>query len=348
MEFELFKKITKLPFIWESEKYDANSLIQNKNCQSCKSMDCKMLVKSPVTEYVCKLGYNSFSLQLKEGKVILNGLITDDNKVIKQGRLEAKKNYFFTRKRIEDYRIDLIEISNFIDEGIKKDIREKFTLFHDVRSSYGIAFSNLESIIFNTAGDSFFDKLLNCDQKIIDLYDSLDLVNSQLELIDVMVNPAAIVQGTKNEMNLYGLTHKLAKLFAIKASRNNLIIEMQSISRIPGKYFHNSIKLIPIILIENAIKYSEKENKIVIKFDYYNNKLSFSVSSYGLPVKEEDRLLIFEKQKRGANANSYTDEGLGMGLYIAKNILLKHNGTISYQFEEKGRGFGFNIFRVDI
>lgn len=348
MEFQIFSEIVKLPFIWSNKLYNSNSLPQNKNCLSCKKLDCLSLVKSNDPEHICTYGFNSFSFRISEGKVIINGLIVDDNKVIKAGRKEARKQYVIKREDFSRYLDELNSISSFIDDGIKKNLQEKFTLFHDVRTSYAIAFSNLEALILTHEGSNFQEKLQNCNQKIIDLYDSLDLVTSQIDLIDVMINPAAILQGDKREMNLFRLTHKLVKLFAVKAEKRNLTFEYRSNKTIPFGWYHDSLKLIPIILIENAIKYSEPNNKILITIDYLNNKVKYTISTYGYRVPADEISLIFDKQRRGSNANEYTEEGLGMGLYIAKRILIEHGGNISYSFEPKNVRFGFNVFTFDV
>ena len=344
MNFELFQNLSDFPYIWDLTKYDGKKFSQNKHCLKCKKMDCCELLNSKASEHVCERGFNSYVVELKEGKAIVNGLISSDNKIIKSGRRDARLEYLVQSDYIKKYISDFGMISKAIDNGIKNNIKDNFTLFHDVRSSYGIAFSNLESLIFEQPGNSFYDKLQNCDQKLVDLYDSLDLVNSLLDLIDVMVNPAAIVQGTKREMNIFKLTHKLTKLFGVKSEKRNLTFEIYANNQIPSKLYHDSIKLIPIILIENAIKYSERNNKIVISFLFNNPEITGSISSYGYPIPIDERERVFEKQFRGKNSKAYTTEGIGMGLYIAKSILLKHNGDIHYTFEEKGRGMGFNIF----
>lgn len=348
MEISLFKNIARFPFILEDELHNSTFLSQNKHCLSCKTRECAELLDSAQNEYICKQGFNSFKVKLNDGFAILNGLITDDNKDIKKGRLEARKEYFFPRSQITIYLEELSKISEFVNEGVNNNIHEKFTLFHDVRSSYAIAYANLEAYILAQQGSSFIEKLQNCHIRIIDLYDSLDLVTSQLDLIDVMVNPAAIVQGSKRDINIFKLTHKLVKLFKTSAEKRGLTIEYRSYENIPYGNYHDSIKLIPIILIENAIKYSEKNRRIIITIEYQNSKISFKISTYGRIIPEQDRDKVFEKQIRGENSKYYTDEGLGMGLYIAKRILAEHGGTIKYDFEIKVPGFGFNIFTFEL
>lgn len=78
------------------------------------------------------------------------------------------------------------------------------------------------------------------------------------------------------------------------------------------------------------------------------NRVVFEVSSYGLLVPEDEQEVIFNKQIRGSNTKRYTEEGIGMGLYIARNIVIKHGGNIIYLHEAKGRGYGFNKFKVTV
>ncbi len=347
MELELFNKITKLPFITDGKLIDGSEIPQNKFCNKCRTFECTSLITSGNSELICNLGFNSILIKLKNKNVILNGLILDDNKEIKEGRKKARKEHLISRKEIETLKKDLKLISECIDEGIKSNIRDRFSLFHDVKSSYGVAFANVESIILQSPGNSFYEKLQNCDQKIVDLYDGLDLVNSQLELIDVIVNPAAIVQGSKKEMNLYKLSDKLSKLFTPKSNKKRIQIRLESNTQIPDGTYHDSIKLIPIILIENAIKYSENGSQIILSFRF-DNKLQMTVSSYGRGVPENEREKIFRKQFRGSNTEHYEDKGIGMGLYTAQNILVKHEGIITYEYEQKSGMLGFNKFHVTL
>ena len=348
MEFELFKKISPLPFIREKELHDSNKLEQHRTCLKCSRKECTNIKDYDEGNFICYKGFNCILHQLKDEKIIFNGLIFEDNKAVKRGTREARTKYIFNRTDITDSIDDLKNISECIDDGIKSNIRERFSLFHDVRSSYAIAFSHVESLILENKGNSIYEKLQNSEQHIVDLYDSLDLVNSQLELIDIMVNPSAIVQGTKRNINLFKLVDKLRKLYAIKAQKRELTIFVRSSKTIPYGQYHDGIKLIPIILLENAIKYSDESNQIHETFSIaQDGRVSFEVSSYGLLIPDDEHRIIFDNQVRGSNTKRYTEEGIGMGLFIASNILAKHSGCIAYSSEVKGYGaYGFNKFKV--
>jgi signal transduction histidine kinase len=88
-------------------------------------------------------------------------------------------------------------------------------------------------------------------------------------------------------------------------------------------------------LLENAIKYTPRYGKIVITVKKVGQeKLIVSVkdSGVGIPKKEQEK--IFSKFFRASNVVLMETEGTGLGLFIVKNIVEKHGGTITLESEE--------------
>lgn len=95
------------------------------------------------------------------------------------------------------------------------------------------------------------------------------------------------------------------------------------------------------ILIDNAIKHCSDKNKVIINLYKKNKQIFLEVKNTGEPISEEDRERIFERfyksdKSRNRNSNSY-----GLGLAIAKNIVEKHDGTISVNSAK-----GFTTFKI--
>lgn len=86
--------------------------------------------------------------------------------------------------------------------------------------------------------------------------------------------------------------------------------------------------MIPLILLENAVKYSNKGGSVSISFEEKNEDMKsilvVPVSSYGPACSKEEINHIFEKGYRGANAKKRAD-GSGIGLFFAKILCDLHN-----------------------
>lgn len=83
-----------------------------------------------------------------------------------------------------------------------------------------------------------------------------------------------------------------------------------------------------VILLENAMKYTEEGGTILLKTYVNDNKYIIQVEDNGMGVKEENREKIFERFFREDKARSRDTGGSGLGLSIAQWIVNKHNGTI--------------------
>lgn len=83
-------------------------------------------------------------------------------------------------------------------------------------------------------------------------------------------------------------------------------------------------------LLDNAIKYNVKNGSVTVKVEKLTDKpyVEISVKDTGIGIPEEDMRKLFMKFYRGANVVKNETDGTGLGLYIAKNIILRHGGGI--------------------
>ncbi len=90
------------------------------------------------------------------------------------------------------------------------------------------------------------------------------------------------------------------------------------------------LKQIARILIENAAKYTDKREEIILKCGKNdNNEPYFSVQDNGIGMDENDVVHIFERFFRADTARVRKNGGTGLGLSIAKWIIDSHNGYFS-------------------
>jgi signal transduction histidine kinase len=82
------------------------------------------------------------------------------------------------------------------------------------------------------------------------------------------------------------------------------------------------------MILDNAIKYSDKETKIVISGRHSNDYFGIRVASTGTKIAEDERDNIFLKYFRGREARDQKIEGSGIGLYLAGEIVRLNGGSI--------------------
>lgn len=92
-------------------------------------------------------------------------------------------------------------------------------------------------------------------------------------------------------------------------------------------------KLLQVInnILENAAKYSYRDNKIKMILSKKNNQLRIVIKDKGIGIPEKELPDIFKGYIQGKN---HTREGLGMGLFLTKSIIDKHLGSIKIKSAE--------------
>lgn len=97
-------------------------------------------------------------------------------------------------------------------------------------------------------------------------------------------------------------------------------------------------------IIDNALKYTPAEGKVVISVDYNDKEVVVSVKDNGVGIPEEQQNRIFSKFFRGKNVMKMETDGSGLGLFISKNIIDSHDGRIWFESKPgKGTTFYFAI-----
>ncbi len=90
----------------------------------------------------------------------------------------------------------------------------------------------------------------------------------------------------------------------------------------------NKIYQLIIILLDNAIKYTETGDEIQINTYSKDNKCVIEIKDTGIGVSDEGLKRIFERFYREDSARNRETGGTGLGLSIANMIVTAHNGTI--------------------
>lgn len=96
-----------------------------------------------------------------------------------------------------------------------------------------------------------------------------------------------------------------------------------------------------INFITNAIKYSPDSKDILVKVQKYkNHRVAVSVRDQGIGIEKKNHTNIFKRFYRVGGKSEETYSGFGIGLYLAKEIIQRHDGSITVK-SKKGKGSDF-------
>lgn len=99
-----------------------------------------------------------------------------------------------------------------------------------------------------------------------------------------------------------------------------------------------------INFLSNAAKYSPGSKKIEVILKYGKDTVEVNVRDFGLGITKEKHSKVFERFYRASGPKGETFSGLGLGLYISKEIITRQRGKIWVASEVgKGSTFSFSL-----
>lgn len=97
----------------------------------------------------------------------------------------------------------------------------------------------------------------------------------------------------------------------------------------------NKISQLVGILVDNALKYSNKESEIEFSIKKNRDSVVISCSNLSKEFSVADTSMLFERFYRSDNDERSEQEGFGLGLSIAKAIIELHSGTIKADYQDE-------------
>ena len=97
----------------------------------------------------------------------------------------------------------------------------------------------------------------------------------------------------------------------------------------------DEIKELVSILLDNAIKHSSEKGNIKVSLSNEKNNIILEVKNKGEAIEKGEEEKIFERFYRADKSRNRSENRYGLGLAIAKNIVIKHNGEISAYSKDK-------------
>lgn len=176
----------------------------------------------------------------------------------------------------------------------------------------------------------------NKNQTIESQWKWINYIDSQAgrmsTLINEMLSLANLDANKKNEefmkLNLSKILNDSLLVFEVVIFEKGLILEENISENIFIDGNNDQIKKLISILMDNAIKYTNKNGKIVVTLNREKNKAKLIIKNTGDGIKKEYLEKIFERFYRVDDSRDRETGGYGLGLSIAKSICEEHRGKI--------------------
>ena len=106
----------------------------------------------------------------------------------------------------------------------------------------------------------------------------------------------------------------------------------------------DKLKQVIANLIDNSMKYTPSGSVAVsLSLDRAAHKFVFKVKDTGVGIAPETMPRLFQKFSRAENANKVNIRGTGLGLFVAKQMVEAHHGTIRAESAGEGKGSTFVV-----
>jgi len=151
------------------------------------------------------------------------------------------------------------------------------------------------------------------------------LVRLVEELLDVSRITAGRLDLQLERCDLADIAREVAERMSDQASRAGCSVKLQADGRLPGTWDRLRIEQVITNLLSNAFRYAPGE-PVDLCVDEEEGRARVRVRDGGPGIPQADRERIFERFERASRSRRHG--GLGMGLYITREIARAHGGTV--------------------
>ncbi len=137
------------------------------------------------------------------------------------------------------------------------------------------------------------------------------------------------------------------KLLTDTAEHHKLKLTLKKPDKFPMLSLDETkIRQVIMNFLDNAIYYTPAEGSIEVELGLTDSAVTYTVTDTGLGVPKAEQHHLFSKFYRAGNARKMRPDGTGLGLFMAKKVIVAQGGSIIFKSEEgKGSTFGFSFPR---
>lgn len=160
------------------------------------------------------------------------------------------------------------------------------------------------------------------------------------DLLDISKIQAGKLEYQEERFDLDALIQEIVENLQETTQTHSLLLEGQAHVQVFGD--KDRIGQVLINLLTNAIKYSPKADKVIVRVCKDSKNALVSVQDFGIGIAEVYQKKIFERFYQITDSEEKTYPGLGIGLYISNEIIKRQGGGMWLE-SKKGEGATFHF-----
>lgn len=171
--------------------------------------------------------------------------------------------------------------------------------------------------------------------------------SKSIERLDILIKDlldVAKIQSGKIQFNLIDFNFEDLvndSISSVEGSTETHQIVVTGNTKVIIKADYSRLGQVMVNLLTNAIKYSPASKQVGVHVNVLANFLKVAISDTGVGIKREEHKNIFERFYR-VEETQETFQGIGIGLYVCRQIIKEHHGTLWVE-SEPGQDSVFNF-----
>ncbi len=177
-------------------------------------------------------------------------------------------------------------------------------------------------------------------ERIASQTERLNFITQSLVKLSRLEN--GIIQMKPCAQEMCDLVKDLVEAHQGKIKEKNLSLMVENVDEmVCATYDYKWTREAVANILDNAVKYTPSGGTITIRVEAYEMFHAIEIEDTGIGISEEEQAKIFQRFYRGQEVNQ--QEGVGIGLYLARKIVSMEGGYIRVR-SEKGKGTLFGVY----
>ena len=351
------------PFIVNPTQIPESGIVFHlpKFCSQIFNQNCKNHYHSLISEkksgvVECPYGFGAERINVNQKTFILTALNVEKSSDRKKLQKNLHKNDFSPRlteehyKRIKEEFINFLQMNSDLTNTLKDFSEAQFDLnenkelldntFHELRKLNQQLKKQTETLTREI--NSYNPNYQRIKYLGLNVYSTSRLISSRLNTYDFSLNPDLAIANVKKPTPLFKRFEKVIHCLKVESEHKgvNLYLNGSSYKSINA---NEVIELLPFLLVENALKYSPKNETVHVKFLESDDLLQIRISNWGPRPTDQEINTLTERGVRSANAKD-AESGSGLGLFLSNFICEIHGIEMELKIGSERKYFNNKVY----